>query len=395
MILQSQELQSQPVCARVLHVVEGNSRGAIENWLLRTLRFAREQQITLDWTFFCSLGEVSEFKAAARAYGADVVCCSVPLGRKASFMRALRSEIRDGKYDVLHCHWDLVSAMFLIAAFGLPLKQRLVHVHNAASAIPTPSLVKQFVFKPLLRTICLALSDRIVGVSHTALRSMIGTRSSENGRHVVSYCGVDHRPFAIHKTQVSRVRRDFQLPDEAAVLLFVGRMVAEKNPLFVLDILASMSPGAGRPLFAVLVGSGPLEHAARKRAEDLGIATYVRITGWREDVAPIMCASDLLLHTGPENPMEGFGLSLLEGQLAGLRLLISCGVPQDVLLPTAVYERLPVKKGPTCWAKAAGRLLSRDTPPIEEVRAAFHRSGLNLEAGLRSLLALYPPYRAI
>ena len=42
---------------KVLHVVESINRGAVENWLLRMLRFGVCHGAALDWTFYCALGE--------------------------------------------------------------------------------------------------------------------------------------------------------------------------------------------------------------------------------------------------------------------------------------------------------------------------------------------------
>ena len=75
----------------------------------------------------------------ARALGARVIHSPVPHREKAEFVRVLRTELRRGEYDVLHCHHDIVSAVYLLAASGIPIRRRIVHVHNADEALPTPS----------------------------------------------------------------------------------------------------------------------------------------------------------------------------------------------------------------------------------------------------------------
>src|SRR4051794_3508140 len=96
---------------RVLHVVENLDRGAVENWLVRMLRYANKKGASLDWTFYCALGACGEIEEEALSLGARVVHSPFPIKSKLSFIQALREEIRVGRYDVLHCHHDLISAV--------------------------------------------------------------------------------------------------------------------------------------------------------------------------------------------------------------------------------------------------------------------------------------------
>jgi hypothetical protein len=76
----------------------------------------------------------------------------------------------------------------------------------------------------------------------------------------------------------------------------------------------------------------------------------VRLLGWRKDLPEIMGCSDWFILPYPEQPMEGFGLSVAEAQLAGLQMLLSRGIPDDPLLPSASFRRLPLSAGPKAWA---------------------------------------------
>ena len=134
---------------RVLHVVENLDRGAVENWLVRMLRHARRQNVRVDWTFYCTLNQPGEMEQEARALGARVIHSPVPLTRKVEFVRALRVELRRGNYDVLHCHHDLLSAVYLLAAAGLLIGRRIVHVHNADETVPTGKSAED---NPVIRT---------------------------------------------------------------------------------------------------------------------------------------------------------------------------------------------------------------------------------------------------
>ena len=154
---------------KAIHIVESLDRGAVESWLIRMLGHAHVRGRQLDWTFYCTLDTPGSLDARARALGARIVRSPVRLGRPLAFARALRAELKRGGYEVLHSHHDLISGLYLAAAAGLPVSRRIVHAHNADEGVPTPSATKRVIYRPLLRSLCLTMSDRIVGISNHTL----------------------------------------------------------------------------------------------------------------------------------------------------------------------------------------------------------------------------------
>ena len=118
------------------------------------------------------------------------------------------------------------------------------------------------------------------------------------------------------------------------------------------------------------------------RAAALGVEGAVRLLGWRSDLPHVMAHADWFILPRPEHPMEGFGLAVVEAQLAGLRMLLSRGIPDDPLLPTASYRRLGLSESPTAWADAALALLQEPAPSREAALAALARSPFDMDTAL-------------
>jgi len=351
------------------------------------LRHARQRKIDLNWTFYCAHGRPGEKDEEARALGARVVHSPTPISRKANFVRALRTELRRGKYDVLHCHHDLVNAVYLLAAAGLPIRRRIVHAHNADEALPTPSIFKQRLYREPMRQVCLAIADRVVGISNHTLDTFLGGRVRRPRRDLVHYYGVDPAPFENTACDRAGFRNELGLPAEALILLFAGRMVPEKNPVFAVDVLAKMHSLEPRVVL-VFAGAGSQEQVVAARARELGVEHATRLLGWRNDVSRIMCCSDWFILPHPERPMEGLGLAVVEAQLAGLRLLLSRGIPDDPLLGAACFRRLPLVR-PEQWAKAAMELLQSQIPSCADARAALADSAFAMDRALAELISLH------
>jgi len=373
---------------RVLHVVENLNSGSVETWLARMLAYARKRGVDVDWSFYCAVGQPGEKDEEVRALGAGVIHSPVPIGRKWAFVRAMRAELQRGKYDVMHCHHDLVSGVYLVAAVGLPISKRIVHVHNADEDVLTPSILKQLIMRPVLRRTCLMMADRIVGNSNHSLDTFIAGRDRRTGVDIVQYLGVDSTRFEVAIGDRLGFRRDLGLAEDSRILLFAGRMVPEKNPVFAVDVLAEMRR-LDPATVGVFVGSGSLEEVVRQRCAELGLDDFVKFLGWRNDVPEVMCCSDWFILPHPEHPVEGFGLAIVEAQLAGLRMLLSRGILDDPLLPTASFLRLALSDGPTVWAKAAMKLLQHPAPSRADALAALHESPFAMDTALSDLVSLH------
>ncbi|MCL4768135.1 MAG: glycosyltransferase [Hyphomicrobiaceae bacterium] len=351
------------------------------------LGHARKREIALNWSFYCTLPNSGALDEQARKLGAIVIHTPVSIGDKWNFVRAMRQSLCRLRYDVLHCHHDLMSSAYLAAAAGLRMRQRIVHVHNADERLPTPSRVKQRILREPMRRICLSAADRIIGISDHTLDTFLAGRPRRPGRDVVHYYGVDSTPFATGGDR-SGFRRTLGLASDALILLFAGRMVPEKNPIFVVDVLAELRQLEPRAV-AVFAGAGSQERSISKRATMLGVHESVRQLGWRDDISDIMSCCDWFILPRPETPMEGFGLAVVEAQLAGLRLLLSRGIADDPLLPTAGFRRLKLASSPAQWARAALDLLNGPQPSRADTRSALAQSPMDMDRALNDLLQLY------
>lgn len=361
------------------------NRGAVENWLARMFLHAHGRGVALDWTFYCSLGQPGALDDRLRRAGARVLYSPAPLGDLLAFMRALRREIVRGGYDILHAHHDLVSAVYLTASAGLPLRQRIVHVHNADEGVPTSEWKQGLLREPMRRTV-LALADRVVGISQHTLDTFLGGRPRRPGRDVVHYYGVDPEPFARAAADRSAFRTALDIPTDARLLIFAGRLVPEKNPVFAVDVLAAMAR-RDASVYGVFVGEGSEGDAVRARADALGVSDRLRTLGWRDDLPEVLVCGDWFILPRPEAPMEGLGLAAVEAQLAGLRLVLSRGIADDALLPGASVVRLPLAASAEAWAKAV--LALPLAPDRAAAAAALAASPFDLDTALAGLVALH------
>lgn len=129
------------------------------------------------------------------------------------------------------------------------------------------------------------------------------------------------------------IRRDLGIPDEARVVLFVGRLAVYKG---IDTLLSALGPIlANHNLYLLYVGRPDLfvagtEQMLLRMEQEIKQNNWhsrVRFLDHRKDVPRLLASSDILAHP---TRMEGFGLVLAEAMAAGLPVVASNveGIPE-------------------------------------------------------------------
>jgi len=158
---------------------------------------------------------------------------------------------------------------------------------------------------------------------------------------------IDSKKYDFDKVVRESIRKELHISDEIFVIGHIGRMTAEKNHLFMLDVLKEVM----RHDYSVrllLVGDGPLKESIILKAKDLGIENNIIMTGVRRDVHKLLMAMDIFLFPSKN---EGLGISLIEAQASGLKCLASEeGIPKEAKISDLVYF-VPLAGGCNIWAE--------------------------------------------
>jgi glycosyltransferase involved in cell wall biosynthesis len=143
-------------------------------------------------------------------------------------------------------------------------------------------------------------------------------QSRDTARNVEQIYGVERRveliPLGIDRPprNVRAVRADFDIPENAFVLVTAGRVVPRKATTQLVETLAALPD-----VFLVVIGDGPEAEAVKRRAAELGVADRLRMLGYVSDEVKYaaLATSDVFVSTAQH---EGFGLVFLEAMAFGL-----------------------------------------------------------------------------
>jgi D-inositol-3-phosphate glycosyltransferase len=279
----------------------------------------------------------------------------------AGVMRAGAHE-PEGHYSLVHSHYWLSGQVGWLAAdrWQVPL----VHTMHTMARVKNQHLAEGDVPEPTGREIgevqVVEAADRLIANTMGERRELIDLYAAEPDKVVVVPPGVDLSLFSPGDARAARAA--VGLPQDAKVLLFVGRIQPLKAPEVLVkaaaELLGRHPEWVGELVVVVLggpSGSG-LAHpqGLAELAEALGISAQVRFVPPvpRTELPQWYRAADLV---AVPSHSESFGLVAVEAQ--------ACGTPVVAAevggLPTAVGDAGVLVDGhdPGLWADNLERLL--------------------------------------
>ena len=212
---------------------------------------------------------------------------------------------------------------------------------------------------------------------HWRVRQVFGRRSE------VIYNGVDTAWWKpLPAAERARLRGVLGLGAEDYAIGISAVLRPEKNHVQLVEAIAMLRRRAeGRSAFAraLLIGDGPMRGAVEARARELGVAPYVTITGFQQDVRPFVAACDAMALT---SFTEAFSLAAIEAMALGKPVVHSeVGGAAEMIRPGRNGFLYPV--GDT--AALVGRLAALAAPGAcerlgararEEVEARFSEAAM-------------------
>jgi glycosyltransferase involved in cell wall biosynthesis len=221
--------------------------------------------------------------------------------------KLVKQFIKEQEVDIVHAHGTRANSNIIWAARSLK--------------IPVIYTVHGWSFhqdqNPLVRRI------RIMGekylVSKSSLTISVSLSNQQSGKKYIKFPnsivinnGIDRIKFDPEKPYPD-IRKEFQIPETAILVLFIARFTAHKQPLSLIQAFAKTIPVNDR-MHLLMVGDGDQKQAAVELISKLGLQDKITLAPFRQDVPSVLATADIFVLP---SLWEGLPIGLLEAMSMG------------------------------------------------------------------------------
>jgi len=300
--------------SRVMHVVARMNVGGpavLVADLMSSVDQNRFKQLLV--TGYCDENESDYLEEVA----SDIKAIRIAgLGRSISVKKDLQAfnrlihEIKEFDPDVIHTHTAKAGVLGRMAGLIAKPTAKRVHTYHG-------HLLQGYFSKGKTRLIIFIekflawISHGLISIGTNVMNELLQVGIGTESKYRVIFPGLQGFD-AMAKVQA---RTELNLDPGKLYVAFVGRLTQIKRPDRLLEVVAELRKDHPN-LHLLVAGAGELFDSTKSTAEsqELPITFY----GWRNDVARILCASDIAILCSDN---EGIPLTLIQAAQAGLPIV--------------------------------------------------------------------------
>jgi glycosyltransferase involved in cell wall biosynthesis len=290
---------------RVVHIIKATNVAGAETHLLMLLSGLRRRQIDAQLLVLVEPSKpMDEYVQAADQRGIPVTRLVITNDFDPTLLPRLRGTLRLIRPHIVHTHLFHADVYGALAAKWFGRGTRVISSRHNDNAFR-----RRQPYRSLNRWLW-RMTDAGIAISGSIAQFAVEVEGAPQPKIQTIMYGIEAAAQAPAERHVARkmMRDQLNIEAETPVVGIVCRLVEQKGVSYGLKAFAQVL--AYIPAAQLLIaGDGPLRSALEAEAAALGLGDAVRFLGWRDDVAQLMNAFDLLL---VPSLWEGFGLVILE-----------------------------------------------------------------------------------
>lgn len=254
----------------------------------------------------------------------------------------LRHILRKTRANVLHIHSQELCIVERIKEY---ISKNNIKVFYTCHSIPMYYFEGRYSNEKPAALNLIKYCDMKIIALHNELNDIL--RKYFNTSNVVTIRnGVDYDWINCVEESKKDIKESLRIPEKMVVLGTVGRLVIEKQTLFLVDIFNSFRKYCENSKL-LIIGTGPLENEIKKKIVELKLENDCILLSHRTDVNRLLKAMDVFVFPSYN---EGFPLTVIEAQVSNIKCAISDDLAKDIKI-TDNLKFLPLSESAEYWAK--------------------------------------------
>lgn len=361
---------------RVLHVIGSMERGGAESLLMSLYRHIDRTQIQFDYVVHTDKN--CAFDTEIRSLGGLVFHCPrYTIKNHFEYIRWWNHFFAaHPEYKIVHGHQRSTASIYL----GIAKKSGITTIAHS-HAVSSRGNLAETAIKSVLQHNIRYIADWFMACSPEAGQWLFGKEIVASDRFIWLKNAIEVDRFVFDSAKREAVRKEFGIENHI-VFGHVGNFTPVKNHKFLIDVFNAILR-YNEDAKLLLVGTGECRQQTEESVRSLGMDDKVIFAGVRDDIADILQAMDVFVFPSKH---EGFGIALLEAQVADLPVVVSDSVPHEIAV-TARVEFVPLSDGAQVWAHKAIAMaeMTQRRNRAAEIRSA----GYDVAATARKLASFY------
>ena len=335
---------------RILQVIGGLNRGGAETMIMNLYRAIDHTVIQFD--FIVHSDSQNDYKEEIEQSGGKIYVFPKFKGYNVfQYQNKWNSFLNSHQeYKIVHSHVRSYASVFFPIARKHGLKT-IVHSHSTSNGTGLKSSIKNFMQKPLIKQ-----AEYLFACSDISGKWLFGEDAIKRDNYYLVKNSIDVEKYRFNVKTREKYRKYLHIENKI-VYGHVGRLSKSKNHDFLLEVFQKIVNKQDNAVL-LIVGDGELKKDIQDKIQKLCLQEHVYMLGSRNDVCDILQAVDMFLFP---SLWEGFPVTVVEAQAAGLPCIISETITKEVKLSSNVIY-LPISNGTEIWVETALKMIDSRYP---------------------------------
>jgi glycosyltransferase involved in cell wall biosynthesis len=362
---------------RVLHIVNIMNRGGLETMIMNLYRNIDRTKVQFD--FLTHNTQPGDYDDEIKELGGNIYSV---VSRRQGLLKNRRQLMEffrnHPEYQIVHMHVSSVSYMTpLKIATMANVPTRVIHSHSSKPERGSIHKILHMINQRKIKK----YATNYFACSDVAAKWLYGDHLCNKLDIQLINNSIDARRFSFNSEVRESVRKELGINDKF-MIGHVGRFQEVKNHKFLVDIFKEIHNIYPNSIL-MLIGCGELEDEIKNKVIKLGLEDTVMFMGVRSDIPELLQAMDVFLFP---SLYEGLPVTLVEAQAAGLRIIASDSITEEICL-TDLVKFLSLKQPASEWAKEV--LIYIDGYEREDTFDEISNAGYDMKTLARNLKQFY------
>ena len=393
----------------VLVLITVMDRAGAETMMMNYLRNIDRNKIHMD--FLINREQRADYEDEIEKLGSKVYhMCALYPGKIRRYKKEFKSFLtRYPQYDIIHSNLEERSYYALKIAKSMGISVRIAHAHSAPQGYNVKMIMRLYLRKKLQKycthklacgekagkwlfgkSSCLISMEQYVKREKTEQFMENGNTCNTANTVVLMKNAIEVKRFLYSDSIRNNIRKKLKIKDSTLVIGHVGRFTGDKNQSFLVDVFKNVNNRHSDCMLLLVGGGKPREEirykgAIRSKVNQNSLKNKVRFLGVRDNISEIMQAMDIFVMPSKS---EGFPVTLVEAQAAGLRCLVSDEICYDVNLTDEIQYK-SLEDGEQEWAEKVLSMVSGSDRGLGTMNEQVAQKGYDISDNAGQLEKFY------